>query len=72
MMKFDKKKLQTDLIIARNVTCGFSIEQAASEIGINKSTLYRIERGSDMCIETFVKCLNWLRKQPSEYINSKL
>lgn len=40
--------------------CRYSIRDAARVIGVNISTLSRIENGKPMSVESFRKVMNWL------------
>ena len=44
--------------------CEMDLRTAADLMGINVSTLLRIEQGKDMDAQTFCKVLRWLMEKP--------
>lgn len=40
-------------------------------LGIKRSTLFRMSKGRSITMETFLKLLNWLEVSPETYIKSK-
>ena len=70
MIEFRTEKYREDLVLKRMISLNISMGEAAKQIGISKATYSRIESGKLPDIETYMKTLNWLNKQGSEYINS--
>lgn len=46
-----------------------SEKQVCSEIGIARSTLYRLSVGKSITTETLVKCIRWTEKDLNRYFN---
>jgi transcriptional regulator with XRE-family HTH domain len=63
----DTHKFQKDLAIHRILKNKFSMREAARQIGIDRSTYSRIERGKVPKVDTLAKCIVWLNTQDTKY-----
>lgn len=68
-MEFQKDLFITAILLKRIISNRHTVTKSANEIGISKATLSRVERGFAFQMETFVKILDWLKKEPNHYIN---
>lgn len=67
---FDQKKFSYNLKEKRVMQRSISMDKAASEIGISKATIHRVENGANPDLETFVKICTWLEEPISTFITS--
>lgn len=69
--KFNKESLRKAVKNKRLLVDEVGMDKACKEIGISKATLSRLENGSVVDLETFVKIINWLGHNPNVYINEQ-
>lgn len=66
---FNNGKFTEDIRYRRLIQNRHTLFRAASEIGISKATLCRLEHGGDPDIETFIRVCVWLGFFPERYFN---
>ena len=67
-MKFNQEVFKMDLK-KKYLLEGKSEKQALKEIGISRSTLWRIEVNNNITMETFMKCINYIGRDVKRYFN---
>lgn len=65
-MKLNNKILAMDLKASRN-TQSKSEATMCEEIGIKRSTVYRLKQGKLITMDTFCKCITWLDADVNRY-----
>lgn len=65
-MKFNQKLLDIDLKKKQFYELK-SEKETNKEIGISRATRWRISKGKEMTMATFLKCLEWLNQEPNRY-----
>ena len=68
-MMFNNELFKTDIIKKRKDEKQ-SMDIASQIIGISKATLSRLENGNVPDLKTFVTIINWLKTEPSKYIQN--
>lgn len=66
-MKFDAEKFAATIKAKRGAD---TLREAAKQIGVCAATVYKLEQGKEMDIQTFIKLCAWLEKQPSEFFKT--
>lgn len=66
-MKFNKEQLRKDIIEKRLINNRLSLRKAAEQINISASTLSRVERKSELEVDTLCKILKWLDSDVNKY-----
>jgi transcriptional regulator with XRE-family HTH domain len=69
-MRFLITELKKDLIIKRCIQNDMSMDEAAKEMGVSKSTISRIEKSKLPDIETFGKVCKWLGEKTDKYFSN--
>ena len=69
-MKFNQEMLKLDLRVKYQLE-GKSERQALKDIGISRSTLWRIEVNKNITMSTFLKCVNYIGKPVDRYFTKK-
>lgn len=67
LLEFNSDALCNDLISRRCRSRRISLRQAARQIGVGKSTLERIELGSQPDLVTFARLCRWLGQPMEKY-----
>ncbi len=67
---FNQKKFSYKLKEKRVMQKSISMDKAASEIGISKATIHRVENGTNPDINTFIKICTWLEEPITSFITS--
>jgi len=67
MIVFDKEKFREKMISLRLIKNRYSMDQLGGKIGVSKATISRLERGGDIDMNTFCRCVSALGLDPNEF-----
>jgi transcriptional regulator with XRE-family HTH domain len=69
-MEYLPEVMKSDLLHMRCVVRNVSMDVAAAEIGVSKTTIAKVEQGSMLDVRTFAKLCAWLHTRPSKYFKT--
>lgn len=67
---FNREKFAKDVFF-KYVGEGISLRSAAKEIGVSAPTLSRVTDGKSPDIDSFVRIIVWLQKEPKAYFKKQ-
>ena len=70
MLELDTKLMHSDILKRLNAIKKPQ-KYLTDKLGISRATFWRLSTGNDITIQTFLKLVTWLEKEPTRYIKTK-
>ena len=67
MLELDTKLMHSDILKRLNAIKKPQ-KYLTDKLGISRATFWRLSTGNDITMQTFLKLVTWLEKEPTRYI----